>query len=94
MKIPKKFKIFGQTVKVRVGDLGPNYAGMYYPSKSMIVIDKSVTKEEMSRVIIHEFIHSVIHRCSLDQVISYPSEEILVDMITKAIVENFKIDTF
>ncbi len=93
MKLPKHFVIFGKKVKVRVGDLGPSYAGMYYPKENMIVIDKSVTKEELPRVVVHEFLHGVITRCSLDQAISYPAEEIVVDMITKALIENFKIDT-
>ena len=94
MKIPKKFKVFGKTIKVKVGDLGGQYDGMLYPSKDLIVIDKAVPKERVTHVVIHEFIHSVISRCSLDQVISYPSEELVVDMITKALIENFKIDTF
>lgn len=92
MKVPKKFKVFGKTIKIKVGDLGGQYDGMFYPHQDLIVIDKAVPKERIAHVLIHEFIHSVITRCSLDQVISYPSEELVVDMIAKALVENFTID--
>lgn len=91
MKIPKFFNVFGKKVKVRIGDLGPNYHGMYYTNSSSIVIDKNVPKDYIDHVLIHEFIHSVIDRCSLSQVVSYPSEEVLVDMITKSLLENFDI---
>ncbi len=93
MKIPKKINIFGKKIKVKVADLGPDYDGMFYPSMDLIVINKSTPKERVPHVVVHEMLHAVITRCSLDQVISYPSEEVLVDMITKALLENFKIDT-
>jgi len=92
MKIPRKFRVFGKTIRVKVGNLGGQYDGMFYPHLDLIIIDKEVPKEKIAHVLIHEFIHSVISRCSLDQVISYPSEELVVDMIAKALVENFTID--
>jgi len=92
MKIPKRFNVFGKKITVKVGNLGANYDGMFYTLKDLIVIDKSVAKERLDHVIIHEFLHSVIARCSLEAVVSYPAEEVLVDMITKALLENFKID--
>ena len=91
MKLPKHFNVFGQKVKIKFGDLGPNFQGMFYSQKNLIVIAKDTPPEEISRVVIHEFFHSVISRCSLDQVVSYPSEEVLVDMFTKALLENFEI---
>lgn len=92
MKLPKYFNVFGKKIKIKRGDLGPAYQGMFYPGKDLIIIDKTITSEEMARVVIHEFFHSVISRCSLDQVVSYPSEEVLVDMFTKALLENFKVE--
>jgi Zn-dependent peptidase ImmA (M78 family) len=92
MKIPKSFNVFGKKIKIKMGNLGPNFEGMFYPTQDLIVINKDIKKEEIDHTIIHEFIHSVISRCSLDHVVSYPSEEVLVDMITKALLENFKID--
>lgn len=91
MKLPKHFNVFGQKIKIKSGDLGPAYDGMYYTHEKMIVINKDVSGDNLNRVIVHEFLHSVIDRCSLNQVVSYPSEEVLVDMITKALIENFEI---
>lgn len=91
MKLPKHFNVFGQKIKIKSGDLGPAYDGMYYTHEKMIVINKEVLPENLDRVVIHEFLHSVIDRCSLTQVVTYPSEEVLVDMLTKALIENFEI---
>lgn len=91
MKLPKSFNVFGKKVKVKREELGPNYDGMYYSNKELIVISKSVDPERIPHVVLHEFLHSVIDRCSLAQVVSYPSEEVLVDMITKALLENFEV---
>ena len=91
MKIPKFFNVFGEKIKLRSGDLGPQFDGMYYVNEKMIIISKSVAPENFNRVLLHEFFHSVIDRCSLNQVISYPSEEVLVDMFTKCLLENFDI---
>lgn len=92
MKVPKHFNIFGKKIKIKKVDLGAQYLGMYYPGKNLININSSITDEsELDHTLIHEFIHSVIDRCSLNQVVTYPSEEVLVDMITKALLENFQI---
>jgi Zn-dependent peptidase ImmA (M78 family) len=92
MKIPKYFNIFGQKVKIKKVDLGPQYLGLYHSDKKTISINSSITDEsELDHTVIHEFIHSVIDRCSLNQVVTYPSEEVLVDMLTKALLENFNI---
>lgn len=91
MKYPKHFNVFGEKIKIKLGDLGPQYDGMYYPNNKLIVINKDVDPENLNRVIIHEFFHSVIDRCSLNQVVQYPSEEVLVDMFTKALLENFEV---
>lgn len=91
MKLPKHFNVFGKKIKIKLGDLGPNYQGMFYPGKDLILVDKNTTIEELPRVVVHEFFHSVVSRCSLDQVVTYPSEEVLVDMFTKALLENFEV---
>lgn len=92
MKLPKHFNIFGQKVKIKKENLGAQYLGLYHSDKKMISINSSITDEsELDHTLIHEFIHSVIDRCSLNQVVTYPSEEVLVDMITKALLENFQI---
>lgn len=91
MKLPKHFNVFGKKIKVKVADLGPSFDGMFYSTEDLIVISSTVDPTTMDRTVIHEFLHAVIERCSLTQVVSYPSEEVLVDMVTKALLENFDV---
>lgn len=92
MKIPKSVNIFGKKIKLKRGDLGPNYLGMYYPDENMIVIGSQVKNEkELVHVVVHELMHAIFDRCSVNQVVSYPNEEMIVDMTTKCFIEMFDI---
>lgn len=89
MKIPKAFNVFGKKIKVKVGDIGEGYDGLFYPKENLILVSKSAS--DLDHVLLHEFLHAVLERCSLTQVVSYPSEEVLIDMVTKCLLENFEI---
>lgn len=89
MKLPKSLNVFGKKIKIKVGDIGEGYDGLFYPKENLIVI--SLTASDVDHVLLHEFLHAVLERCSLTQVVSYPSEEVLIDMITKCLLENFDI---
>ena len=90
MKLPKFFRIFGQKVLVEYADLDPTIGGLSY-AKGLIQINSKLPKSQVRQVLLHEFFHSVIGRTSLDQRIGIDLEEILVEMLSKAIVENFDI---
>lgn len=92
MRIPKSVKVFGKKIKIKRGDLGPNYLGMYYPGDDLIVIGTQVkTEKELIHVVVHEILHAIFDRCSVTQVVSYPNEEMVVDMTTKCLIEMFDI---
>lgn len=90
MILPKSVIIFGQKVKVEYAALDDNTAGLSY-SKGLIQINKKLPKNIVDQVFLHEFFHSAISRCSLDQRISLDLEEVLVEILSKAITENFKL---
>jgi hypothetical protein len=90
MKLPKFFKIFGQKVIVEYADLEPTIGGLSH-AKGLIQINNKLPRCLVKQVLLHEFFHSVIGRTSLDQRISIDLEEILVEMLSKALVENFDI---
>jgi len=90
MKLPKFFRIFGQKVLVEYADLDDRIGGLSH-SKGLIQINNRMPKNLVKQVLLHEFFHSVIGRTSLDQRISIDLEEILVEMLSKAVIENFNI---
>ena len=57
-----------------------------------ISIDHSLEGNEYMEAIIHELGHAIFHECSLYQSISPDLEEVIVDLMAKAIVKNFKIE--
>lgn len=87
----KNLKVFGSIVKVEVVDLGDSYGGLCH-GDSLIQINSRIKSEpERIRILIHELLHAVSYRVSLDQSISYEVEQIIVDTFSKALCENFDI---
>jgi len=90
MKLPKFFRIYGQKVLVEYAELDDRIGGLSH-SKGLIQINKKMPKNLVKQVLLHEFFHSVIGRTSLDQRISLDVEEVLVELLSKALVENFNV---
>lgn len=90
MRLPKYFVIYGQKVKVEYAELENTVGGLSY-SSGLIQINKHLPKEHVPQVLLHEFFHSVISRTSLDQRLSLDVEEMIVELLSKAVVENFDV---
>ena len=87
-----KLNIFGRIIKVRKKKGLSNstgWAGYYDPTKKEIVIDASLTGHYMTETFIHEFLEAVHDRCSHTQVLEPQAKELMIDMISKALNENF-----
>ncbi len=89
MKLPEKLMVFGQVVKVRYAKL-KKANGLSHES-GLIEISEDLAPSKVKQILIHEFLHSVIYRLSLDGTLSLELEEILVDNISKCLCENFDI---
>lgn len=89
-KLPKKFIIFGQEVLVEFADLPENVDG-YSLEEGRIQISTDAKASKIKQILIHEFLHSVVYRTSLDGVISLEVEEMIVEHFSKALCENFDI---
>ena len=87
-RLPKSFNIFGQIVTVEFADIETD--GVSNESGS-IQISSSLKKSKIKQILLHEFLHSVMYRTSLDGVIKLEVEEMLVEAMSKALVENFHI---
>lgn len=90
MKLYDSVKIFGQDVEVSFSsEVGDSHNANYVNGR--ILIHPKCPKKELARVFLHEFLHAVCERVSISQGITGETEEIIVDTLSKALVENFYI---
>lgn len=88
MKLYDSITVFGQEVKIEFSDLvSDDHNANYVDGK--ILIHPKCPKKELDRVFLHEVLHSVCDRTSISQAISKDTEEMIVDLMSKAITENF-----
>lgn len=89
MSLPKTVNVFGQKIKVKELKLSPEYAGLFNFQKLTIYINTEQLNEvERFHTFLHEFLHSVFWRLGLNQVISHEIEELLVENIARALIDN------
>ncbi len=88
-----KLNILGKTVKVviepKLSDKTGN-SGMYCPVNNVILLSDDL-KGDYNQVLLHEFFHAVIMRSGFYNIIDRQAEEILVDVLATAFVENFNL---
>ena len=90
MSIPKSLKIFGLKFKVKVAPLG-GILGLCDRATSTIYIEEAQTDTDKMHTLLHEIGHAVFGRVGLVQGISPELEEVIVENIATALVENFEI---
>lgn len=85
--------VFGEAIKYRFKKLDPSLDGEYCCKDKIIYIDKSLTGESLVQTLIHEECHAIFDRLGLKHVVSPDLEEIIVDSLTKWLIENYKISS-
>lgn len=88
MKLYDHVIIFGEKVDIEYSDQVPDSDNANY-IEGNILIHPECPKKELARVFLHEFLHAVCNRTSISQGISGDAEEMIVDIISKALTENF-----
>lgn len=86
----KPLTIFGQVVPVFIVPL-EKAGGYYYPTEKKIEIDSSLPDQDFPRALLHEIFHATFDRVSFSQAIPSELEEVLVDTLSKVVVENFTL---
>jgi len=89
-----KFNIFGMKVRALKSHTltqSTGWAGCYNSEKGLIVIDSELVGKEYQETLVHEFLEAVFDRCSFNQVIQKDQKEIMIDLLAKALVENFQL---
>ena len=89
----KSVLIFGKDIKIIPGDLRVKGLDGYFDPQSLTIhIEKTLKGDEKSHTLIHEMVHAVFHRVSINQTSLHPDvQEIICDSIATALTENFKI---
>jgi hypothetical protein len=90
MIIKDSVDILGQKVPVEYSNKVPDTHNANY-DKEKILLHPRCPKKELARVFLHEFFHAVCDRGSISQAISEDAEEMIVDLMAKAISENFHL---
>lgn len=90
MSIPKSLKIFGLKFKVKVAPLS-GILGLCDRLTSTIYIEANQSDTDKMQTLLHEVGHAVFGRVGLVQGISPELEEVIVENIATALVENFEI---
>jgi ssRNA-specific RNase YbeY (16S rRNA maturation enzyme) len=84
MVVPKKFKIFGETIKVkRILKIDSKHSwGEYDESKNTIKIKKTLNKEQQEQTYCHEVVHCMLHNLGYEKL---NNDEVFIDRMAKAL---------
>jgi Zn-dependent peptidase ImmA (M78 family) len=92
MKIPKKFKLFGQEIKVVFDNelqLKEDHVGLANYRKNLIILDNNVTREQsqIEQTFLHELIHFICEELGENEL---QKNEKLVDLIANLLHQAFE----
>jgi len=89
----RKYDVFGTKVTVKKVDLSnQDFVGLYHLKKQEILLDKTLSKEEMFQTFLHEIIHAIWQNTGLNQTMtSLDVQELVCENVSKWIVKNFKL---
>jgi len=83
MEIPKSFKLFGETYKVRqVVKVDKEDSWGEITNKNIIRIKKGINQEQKEQTFLHEILHASLDNLGYEKL---SSDEIFVDTLAKAL---------
>lgn len=93
-KIPDIIEIYGKTYIIQLEeDLEKIHEshGYHHEHESIIAIDKNLDTDTAMQTLLHECFHAIFKRISINQGVDSQAEEIIVDSLSKWVVENFQV---
>lgn len=89
---PKSITVHGFKIPIEYKKLEENFRGLYHYSPCRIEINNALAKDDLTRTLIHELIHAVFDKGSINQcAISHDAQELICDQIANVICKNFKL---
>lgn len=86
----QSLNIFGKKAKIKRKSI-KGLDGQFCRQEYEIVIDPALSGEAYNITLLHEMIHAILDRCSVTHEIDSSIEEIISDIVSKCIIENFDI---
>jgi len=95
-KFPSSIDVFGATIEIierKYLTFGEDKVdGLFIPDQKVILIEKTLSKEDKIQTLIHELGHAVIWRVSINQSgLSPELEEVIVDTYATMLTEVFNL---
>jgi len=92
LKKTKSVSVFGKKCPIKTTVMDNNFLGLFYYDDFRIEISDQCPDHKYDEILVHEMIHAVFNRSSLNQCnISHDAQEIICDQVAKFITENFKL---
>lgn len=86
----KSIKIHGKNFKIKRKKMEDD-DGVFDKKTSEIIIEESLSGKEFQQTLLHEEFHAVCFMIGANQGINKDVEEILVESLSKFVVENYKL---
>lgn len=97
-RIKKAYDVFGQRIEVELKkgplylDSGFQVRGYYEVENKKIVVDSTMSKDQIISTLYHELGHALLYRLGIDQTsTSHDVHEMIVEGYSKFIMESFKL---
>ena len=87
MSLPKNVTIFGTKFKIKITKLN-GYLGLCDRVASIIYIEAAQSDKDKIHTLVHEIGHAVFSRVGLCQGVSDEIEEVIVENMATALLEN------
>lgn len=85
--------VFGKTIRYKTKSLGDEHDGLYFPASKRIEIDSKLKGDARTVTVLHEELHAIfdVLGFSSPEVMSSVLEELVVDNVSRWIVDNYKL---
>ena len=93
MSKPKSLQVYGTKYRLKNSKtlLKAGIVGHCDPDKKTISIDSSLDNKEYCETVLHELFHAVFFECSINQAVSPDLEEVIVDLLSRSVLQNFNL---
>ena len=72
MKKPKCVNVFGKTYQIKYDDMkNTDACGLTDNKHALIIIDSSLTGDDLKHTLLHEYFHAILYRTSITQSLSH-----------------------
>lgn len=83
--------VYGKKLKYSFKKISSKLDGEFLPKAFQVNISNTLNGDDLARTILHEELHAVLFRLGFNQVLTPEVEELLVELTSNWIVENYRL---